>query len=87
MATNKNGNFIGTNSLINQSIPLLINSSTGESALIVDSDGNVIVKKLVLLDDKTGRKWEVKISDGEIFMVPLEKSDKRDFKIKKILND
>ncbi len=85
MATNKNGCFIG--SLTNQSIPLLINSSTGESALIVDSDGNVIVKKLVLLDDKTGRKWEVKISDGEIFMEPLEKSDKRDFKIKKILND
>lgn len=85
MATNKNGCFIGN--LTNQSIPLLINSSTGESALIVDSDGNVIVKKLVLLDDKTGRKWEVKISDGEIFMEPLEKSDKRDFKIKKILND
>mgnify|MGYP001026487986 FL=1 len=85
MATNKNGCFIG--SLTNQSIPLLINSSTGESALIVDSDGNVIVKKLVLLDDKTGRKWEVKISDGEIFMEPLEKSDKRDFKIKKILTD
>ncbi len=85
MATNKNGSFIG--SLTNQSIPLLINSSTGESALIVDSNGNVIVKKLVLLDDKTGRKWEVKISDGEIFMEPLEKSDKRDFKIKKILND
>jgi hypothetical protein len=85
MATNKNGCFIG--SLTNQSIPLLINSSTGESALIVDSDGNVIVKKLVLLDDRTGRKWEVKISDGEIFMEPLEKSDKRDFKIKKILND
>jgi hypothetical protein len=85
MATNKNGTFIG--SLTNQSIPLLINSSTGESALIVDSDGNVIVKKLVLLDDRTGRKWEVKISDGEIFMEPLEKSDKRDFKIKKILND
>ena len=84
MATNKNGSFIG--SLTNQSIPLLINSSTGESALIVDSDGNVIVKKLVLLDE-TGRKWEVKISDGEIFMEPLEKSDKRDFKIKKILND
>jgi hypothetical protein len=85
MATNKNGTFIG--SLTNQSIPLLINSSTGESALIVDSDGNVIVKKLVLLDDKTGKKWEVKISDGEIYMEPLEKSDKRDFKIKKILND
>ena len=85
MATNKNGSFIG--SLTNQSIPLLINSSTGESALIVDSDGNVIVKKLVLLDDKTGKKWEVKISDGEIYMEPLEKSDKRDFKIKKILND
>jgi hypothetical protein len=86
MAINPPNPFL-VNSSTNQSIPLLINSSTGESALIVDSDGNVIVKKLVLLDDKTGKKWEVKISDGEIYMEPLEKSDKRDFKIKKILND
>ena len=61
--------------------------SNDDSSLIIDSEGNVIVKKLVLLDDKTGGKWEVKISDGEIYLEPLEKSDKRDFKIKKILND
>ncbi len=86
MATNKSNTF-ANNSLINQSNPFLVNTSTGESALLIDPEGNVIVKKLVLLDDKTGNKWEVKISDGEIYLEPLEKSDKRDFKIKKILND
>jgi hypothetical protein len=86
MATNKSNPLV-LNSSSNQSIPFLVSTPTGESSLIVDSDGNVIVKKLVLLDDKTGKKWEVKISDGEIYMEPLEKSDKRDFKIKKILND
>jgi hypothetical protein len=64
-----------------------INTPNGDSSILVDPDGNVIVKKLVLLDDKTGGKWEVRISDGEIYLEPLEKSDKRDFKIKKILND
>ncbi len=86
MATNTSNTF-ANNSLINQSNPFLVNTSTGESALLIDPEGNVIVKKLVLLDDKTGNKWEVKISDGEIYLEPLEKSDKRDFKIKKILND
>jgi hypothetical protein len=86
MATNKS-NTLANNSSINQSNPFLVNTSTGESALLIDPEGNVIVKKLVLLDDKTGNKWEVKISDGEIYLEPLEKSDKRDFKIKKILND
>ncbi len=64
-----------------------INTPNGDSSILVDPDGNVIVKKLVLLDDKTGGKWEVRISDGEIYLEPLEKSDKRDFKIKKILNE
>ena len=86
MATNKSNTF-ANNSLINQSNPFLVNTSTGESALLIDPEGNVIVKKLVLLDDKTGNKWEVKILDGKIYLEPLEKSDKRDFKIKKILND
>lgn len=63
-----------------------VNSSIGKS-LEVDSDGCVVISKLVLLDEKTGRKWEVKISDGELIAEPLELEDKRDFKIKKILND
>ena len=38
-------------------------------------------------DEKTGQKWEVKISDGELITEPLELEDKRDHKISKILKN
>ena len=34
-----------------------INSSSNSTAINVDSDGNTVVSKLVLLDEKTGNKW------------------------------
>lgn len=49
-----------------------------------DPDGCVVIKKLALVDEKTGRKWEVKISDGQLISEPLELEDKRDHKISKI---
>lgn len=61
-----------------------VNSVIGNS-IEVDSDGCVVIKKLVLLDGKSGRKWEVKISDGELITEPLELEDKREHKISKIL--
>lgn len=63
-----------------------INSSnSNSSAIVVDSDGNTVINKLVLLDEKTGNKWEVKISDGELIAEPLELEDKREHKLNKIL--
>jgi len=50
-----------------------------------DSDGNTVVSKLVLLDEKTGNKWQIKISDGELIAEPLELEDKREYKLNKIL--
>jgi len=64
-----------------------VNSSSGSSALSIDSDGNTVVNKLILLDEKTGNKWQIKILDGELIAEPLEIEDKRDFKIKKLLKD
>lgn len=64
-----------------------VTSPSGASALNIDSDGNTVINKLVLLDEKTGNKWEVKISDGELIAEPLEIEDKRDFKIKNLLKD
>jgi hypothetical protein len=55
--------------------------------LNIDSDGNTVVNKLVLLDEKTGNKWQIKILDGELIAEPLQIEDKRDFKIKKLLKD
>lgn len=60
-----------------------VNSTIG-NAIEVDPDGRLVIKKLALVDEKTGRKWEVKISDGELISEPLELEDKRDHKISKI---
>ena len=62
-----------------------INNSSNSTAINVDSDGNTVVSKLVLLDEKTGNKWQIKILDGELIAEPLELEDKREYKLNKIL--
>ena len=62
-----------------------INSSSASTAINVDADGCTVISKLVLLDEKTGNKWQIKISDGELIAEPLELEDKREYKINKIL--
>ncbi len=69
----------------NQANTFVVNGNCQTPSILVDDKGNTIISKLVLLDDKTGRKWEVKISDGQLCVEPLEIEDKRDFKINKIL--
>lgn len=64
-----------------------VNSSSGSNSLHIDSDGNTVVNKLVLIDEKTGNKWQIKISDGELLAEPLELEDKRDWRIRKLLKD
>jgi hypothetical protein len=49
-----------------------ITNPGGTNAINVDSDGHTVISKLVLLDEKTGNKWEIKISDGELIAEPLE---------------
>lgn len=64
----------------------VFNVSGGSSqAISVDSDGSTVITKLVLLDEKTGNKWQIKISDGELIAEPLELEDKREIKLNKIL--
>ncbi len=75
-----------TSNIVNTSSPFVVNSGSN-SAITVDSDGNTIIEKLVLKDEKTGRKWQLKISDGEIIVEPLEIQDKREWKIEKVLNE
>lgn len=73
--------------LTNSSSNLFAVNSTIGNAIEVDTDDCVVIKKLVLMDEKTGRKWGVKISDGELISEPLELEDKRDHKISKILKN
>ena len=55
-----------------------------EECIKVDSDGYVIINKLVLVDSVTGEEWFVQISNGEIITEPRSKEGKRDWKISKL---
>ena len=61
-----------------------VNTPSAENVLTVESDGTTTISKLVLLDDKTGNKWQLKVSDGQIILEPLELEDKRELKLNEI---
>jgi hypothetical protein len=67
--------------------PFLVKTNSGSSSIVVDQDGLTVISNLALVDEKTGNKWLVKVYDGELLIEPLDTQDKRDFKIKKILNE
>jgi len=67
--------------------PFLVQTSSGSSSIVVDEDGVTVISNLALVDEKTGNKWLIKVYDGELLIEPLDTQDKRDFKIKKILNE
>lgn len=62
-----------------------VTNPSGSQAINVDADGCTVISKLVLLDEKTGSKWQIKIWDGELIAEPLELEDKREYKLNKIL--
>ena len=63
-----------------------INDKNGE--VVFHTEGQLtVINRLALVDEKTGNKWEVKISDGQLIVEPMELTDKRDVKIKKLFND
>lgn len=62
-----------------------VNSSSGDNVITVGSDGYCVINKLALLDAVTGNKWEIRISNGELIVEPIELEDKREYKISKIL--
>lgn len=66
--------------------PFVVNSSGNNNAITVDSNGNTVIEKLILKDEKTGRKWQLKVNDGELVIEPLELVDKRDLKLKNVLD-
>lgn len=64
-----------------------VNNSSGDSVINIDTDGYCVINKLALLDDVTGNKWEIKISNGELIVEPIELEDKREHKLKEILKN
>ena len=71
----------------NQSNTFTVNSTAGESVINVGPDGYCVISKLALLDDVTGNKWEIRISNGELIVEPIELEDKREYKLSKILKN
>lgn len=63
-----------------------IQNSSNKTAVEVDSDGYTTVKKLVLIDEKDGTKWDFSIYGGEILIEPHGKSEKREFRINKVIS-
>jgi hypothetical protein len=70
-------------SFISNSNIFAVNGPSSASAISI---GNTTIEKLILKDEVTGRKWQLKISDGELIIEPLELIDQREVKIKKILD-
>ena len=62
-----------------------INSPLDESAITVQHDGVTVIRRLAILDDKTGNRWQIKVSDGQIILEPLELEDKRQLKLNEML--
>ena len=62
-----------------------INNGSGSTSLIVDPDGLVVIPNLSLIDEKTGNKWLLKVDDGKLIVEPVELEDKREHKLKSIL--
>ena len=64
-----------------------INGSSGVTPLTIDSSGLVVISNLALIDERTGNKWLIKVDDGKLIIEPVELEDKREHKLKSILDD
>ena len=80
-----NNTLIGSGLNSNTSNTFSVNSSSGDNVITVGPDEYCVINKLALVDDITGNKWEVRVSNGEIIVEPIELEDKREYKINKIL--
>ena len=55
--------------------------------LQADIEGVTRLERLVLVDQKTGKDWEVVLYDGKIHIEPFDKDEKRNFRINKVINE
>lgn len=58
-----------------------------EKELGADIEGVTRLERLVLVDQKDGKDWEVVVYDGRLYIEPFDKDDKRDFRISKVYED
>ena len=58
-----------------------------EKELGADIEGVTRLDRLVLVDQKDGKDWEVVVYDGKLYIEPFDKHEKRDFRISKVYED
>jgi len=58
-----------------------------QKELQADIEGVTRLERLVLVDQKTGKDWEVVLYDGKIHIEPFDKDEKRDFRINKVIDE
>ena len=58
-----------------------------EKELGADIEGVTRLERLVLVDQKDGKDWEVVVYDGKLYIEPFDKDDKRNFRISKVYED
>lgn len=63
-----------------------ISNQTDNGYRLEVNSTSTIIRDLVLLDEKTGKKYDIKIYDGKLVVEPHDLDEKRNFKIKSILD-
>jgi hypothetical protein len=62
------------------------NSGGFDFEMAADIEGITRVDRLVLVDQKDGKEWELSVHNGQLVVEPYEKDEKRDFRIKKVID-
>jgi hypothetical protein len=58
-----------------------------QKELQADIEGATRLERLVLIDQKTGKDWEVAIYDGKLHIFPFDLDERRDFMISKAIDE
>lgn len=58
-----------------------------QKELQADIEGATRLDRLVLVDQKTGKDWEITLYDGKVYIEPFDRDEKRDFRINKAIDE
>ena len=67
--------------------PFVIHAGNSDNAITVNDEGYVFIDKIAILDQKSGKYWDLTIEDGKINLEPHGIENKRDFRIDKVLKN
>jgi len=65
---------------------MVIKGSDDSDSFTVNDEGYMFIDKLVLIDKKDGTYWDISIDGGQLLVEPHGVSEKREFRINKIIS-